>query len=371
MEKLHVMITVPVEKTHVEMIAAVDPRVEVRYATEEVRAELGIASSSILTLYPHIAQRQLTSKEASEALDRMLADTDIIFGWRLPLNPLSRAPRLKWVQGIGAGVDLLTAGTNLMQSDVTITGSRGIRSTAMAEFTICLILMLAKNAPRLVADQQAHLWKPFTGLQLNGRTVGIVGLGSIGSEVARLCKAFGMRVLASKRSATRKQKDAAGADEIFRPNELLQMLPQCDFVILTTPLTSETRGLIGEAEFKAMKPTAYIINVARGPVVKQGVLIQALKKGWIGGAALDVFESEPLAPDSELWELPNVIISPHIAGHREQNPTPLTELFCENLRRFLAGRELLNVAVFAPVAASGYLCCRCIDGISSVPCHND
>ena len=135
----------------------------------------------------------------------------------------------------------------------------------------------------------------------------------------------------------------AGVDELFPPSELLQMLPECDFVILAVPLSPETRGLIGETELKAMKPTAYIINTARGPVIKQDVLIQALKGGWIAGAALDVFEAEPLPPESELWKLPNVIISSHSAGLWERHTAAATELFCENLRRFLTGKELLNL----------------------------
>jgi len=150
-------------------------------------------------------------------------------------------------------------------------------------------------------------------------------------------------VLATEKLMTKREKDVAGVDEVFPLDEFLQMLPECDFVILTVPLTPETRGLIGEAELKAMKPTSYIINVARGPVIKQAVLIQALKEGWIAGAGLDVFEVEPLPPESELWELPNVIISPHTAPYIERHTALLTELFCENLRRFLNGEELINV----------------------------
>ncbi len=343
MEKLHVLISVPLEKAYLEMIAAVDPRVELKYAVEEMRGERGLPGGSRHTLYPHMVQPELTAKEASESLDRMLADTDVIFGWRLPLNLLSRAPRLKWVHGTGAGVDFFTKGTELLQSNVIVTGSSGVRTTSVAEFALCLVLMLAKKTPSHFANQLAHRWKPSIGLKLSGKTLGVVGLGSIGSEIARLGRAFNMRVLATKRSAKRRQRDAGGADEVFPPGQLLQMLPQCDFVVLATPLTPETRGLIGEAELKVMKPAAYIVNIARGPVIKQDVLLRALKEGWIAGAGLDVFETEPLPADSELWELPNVIISPHTAGFGEQDNTAMTELFCENLRRFLDGREMLNV----------------------------
>ena len=134
-----------------------------------------------------------------------------------------------------------------------------------------------------------------------------------------------------------------GVDELFPPQELMQMLPECDFVVLAVPLTTETKGLIGEIELKAMKPTAYLVNVARGQVIKQDALIQALREGSLAGAALDVFETEPLPPDSELWELPNVIISPHCAGNWEGHIAKLTDLFCDNIRRFLSGEKLINL----------------------------
>ena len=342
MEKVHVLVAVPLHEVDLPRISAVDPRIEVTYAVEEVRAELGIAHSAVIPTRRPIQQPELTSKEASEALDRMLANTDVLFAWRFPLNLPSRAPRLRWVQWIGAGVDILGR-VGLLESDVMVTNAVGINTTAVGEWGFCLMMMLAKKAPRFMADKGAHHWEPLVTSELNGKTVGIVGLGRIGSKVAGLARAFGMRVLATEKLMTRREKDVAGVDEVFPLDEFLQMLPECDFVILTVPLTSETRGLIGEAELKAMKPTSYIINVARGPVIKQAVLIQALKEGWIAGAGLDVFEVEPLPPESELWELPNVIISPHTAPYIERHTALLTELFCENLRRFLNGEELINV----------------------------
>jgi len=273
----------------------------------------------------------------------MLPDTEVILGWRLPLNLPSRAPRLGWVQGIGTGVDLLAGSTGLLQSDVIVTNASGINTTSVIEFVICLMFMIAKKAPRFLANKGARRWEPIVTSRLKDQTVGIIGLGGVGSEVARLARAFGMKVLGSRRSATRREKDVAGVDELFPPSELLQMLPECDYVIVAVPLTPETRGLIGEAELKAMKPTAHLINIARGPVIKQDVLIQALKQGWIAGAALDVFDHEPLPLDSELWELPNLIISPHAAGQWEEYTAAVTDLFCENLRRFLTGQELLNL----------------------------
>jgi len=343
MEKLHVLITASLSEADVDRITAVDPAVEVIYAVEEVRAELGIAATQAVPWGRPMGQRELTRQEASEALDRMLGHTEVIFGWRLPLNLISRAPRLRWVQGVGAGVDLLAGKTGLLQSDVMVTNASGANAIAVGEFALCLMLMIVKKAPRFSANKESCRWEHFVTPELRGKTVGIVGLGKVGGEIARLARAFGMRVLAIRRSATGREEGVAGVDEIFSPNEFLQMLPECDFVVLTVPLTPETRGLIAEVELKAMKATAYIINIARGPVIKQDVLIQALKEGWIAGAALDVFEVEPLPSKSELWELQNVIISPHIAGYVEQYNVMVTELFCENLKRFLNGEELHNL----------------------------
>lgn len=344
MEKLHILITGPLREAHIDKIAAVDPRVEVTYAMEEVRAELGLIPTSPISLSRPMWQRELTPEQASKALDRMLAHTEVIFGWRFPRNLPSRAPRLRWVQGMSAGADAaLVESTGLAQSDIIVTNASGINSTVVAEFTLCLMLMIVKKAPFFLANQRARHWEPFIASELNGKTVGVVGLGRIGSEVARLARAFRMRVLASERLEARREESVASVDELFTPSQLLQMLPECDFVILTVPLTPETRQFISEAELKAMKPTAYIINVARGPIIKQDVLIQALKEGWITGAALDVFETEPLPPESELWELPNVIISPHNAGYWDRHPAVVTDLFCENLKRFLAGKELLKL----------------------------
>lgn len=343
MEKLHVLITASLSEADVDRIAAVGPGVEVIYAVEEVRAELGIAATQAVPWGRPMGQRELTHQEASEALDRMLGHTEVIFGWRLPLNLISRAPRLRWVQGVGAGVDLLAGKTGLLQSDVMVTNASGANAIAVGEFALCLMLMIVKKAPRFSANKESCRWEHFVTSELRGKTVGIVGLGKVGGEIARLARAFGMRVLAIRRSATGREEGVAGVDEIFSPNEFLQMLPECDFVVLTVPLTPETRGLVAEVELKAMKATAYIINIARGPVIKQDVLIQALKEGWIAGAALDVFEVEPLPSKSELWELQNVIISPHIAGYAEQYNVMVTELFCENLKRFLNGEELHNL----------------------------
>ncbi len=343
MEKVHVLVCVPLEETDLAKIRAVDPRLEVTYAVQQVQAESGQNPFMKFPLDHPIVQPELTPREASEALDRMLVNTEIIYGWRIPRNILARAPHLKWVQRTGAGVDDLADDPGLFESDVIVTNAAGIRTIPVAEFTLCLALILAKRAPRFIANKEKHLWETFITSDLHGKMVGIIGLGRIGSEVAKLALAFGTRVLATDSRVKSRDIGTGGIQEVFPSCDLLHMLPACDFVILTLPLTPETRGLIGETELRAIKPTSYIINVARGPIIKQDVLIQALKEGWIAGAALDTFDQEPLPPESELWDLPNVVISPHFAGFRERMSTLLAELFCDNLRRFLNGKELINV----------------------------
>ena len=343
MAKVHILVAVPFfGEEHLAKIAAVDPRVEVTDVMEELRAELGIAHSSVFPEgYP--AELKFTPKEASMRLDKLLTDTEAILSLRVPLNAPLRAPRLKWVQTIGVGINHLGGQSGILDSDVMVTNAGGLNSTAVAEYAFYLMMMLAKNVRPLYANMAAHQWKRVPTLELKDKTIGIVGLGNIGSKVASVARAFEMRVLAARRSATRREKDITGVDELFPLCELPQMLRECDFVILAVPLTKETAGMIGEEEMRVMKPTSYLINIARGQVVKQDVLLRALKEGRIAGAGLDVFEVEPLPPDSELWELPNVIVSPHQAGISENIRRALIELLCQNLRRFLNDEPLINL----------------------------
>jgi D-2-hydroxyacid dehydrogenase (NADP+) len=298
---------------------------------------------SIFPLENPVSRRNLTPDEATRTLDAMLGDIEVIFGWAVPSRISKRAPRLKWVQGTGAGIDMLVGKTDLLETDVTITNAVDIRTVSVAEFALGLMLMLAKNASRFMKNKEKHLWDGYGTLDLHGKTLGIIGLGRIGKAVAGRAKAFGMKLLAMDTFVKRRQEGVFGVDEAFPSEDLLPMLARCDFVVLAAPLTKATRGLVAEAELRSMKPTAFIINVARGPLIQQGLLIQALKEGWIAGAGLDVFDPEPLPPDSELWDLPNVVISPHIAGRRERITHVLTDLFCENLKRYLSGVEMVNI----------------------------
>jgi phosphoglycerate dehydrogenase-like enzyme len=228
-------------------------------------------------------------------------------------------------------------------SHILLTNASGVHATPIGEYVLCMMLMFAKGAHTFVRAQQRREWVRYLPHELYGKTVGVVGLGHIGSEVARLAKAFGCYVIATRRS-TSERSSGGSVDELLPHSELHELLSRSDFVVLCVPLTPETRGLIGDAELRTMKPGAVLINIARGAVVDEAALIQALKDGTIAGAGLDVFEQEPLPEDSELWSLENAIISPHISGGTEIYNQRAVAIFCENLRRYLAGEPLMNLA---------------------------
>ncbi len=274
-------------------------------------------------------------------LDALLAWADVIFGLVLPPDTIARAPNLKWFQSISAGVDRLSD-VDIWNSPVVITGTSGIHSTPIGEFIMSLMLMFAKKSPLAFRLKQERKWRFYLTQVLRGKTVGILGLGDIGREVARLSKAFGMKVIAARRS-TRKPGKARNVDLLLPRALMEQMLAASDYVVLCAPLTPETRHIIGEPELKAMKPTACLINIGRGQLIDEEALIRALDEKWIAGAGLDVTYIEPLPRDNRLWEFDNVILSPHISGGMEDYMARATELFCENLRRWLKGQRLLNV----------------------------
>lgn len=278
---------------------------------------------------------------ATEKLDALLARADILFGFIPPQDLIRRGPKVKWFQVTSAGVDRLTR-HEIWNSSILITGVSGIHAAAISEFVLGTMLMFAKGALHSFENMQKHEWERYLSTMLHGRTVGIVGLGNIGREIARLSKAFNMRVIATRRSA-RKTGKARNVDILLPQKELKQLLAESDYVALAVPLTPDTQNLIGEAELKAMKPTACLINIARGGVIDEDALITALKNGQIAGAGLDVTAREPLPADSPLWEMDNVILSPHVSGGMEDYMLRATELFCENLKRRREGRKLLNV----------------------------
>lgn len=322
-ESVNVVVTTGIGDECLRQITSVSPKVKVRDGSDLARAE---------------ARGESTSKEQ---VDAMLAEAEVLFGRRLPQNIIARAPKLKWIQGMATGVEGYLR-DDILRSPVILTSVKGIAAIPVSEFALQFMLMLAKQAQSCFQMKQEKQWKPFRPAVLRSKTVGIIGLGTIGQEVARLAKAFGMRVVATRRTAKRVGK-ARYADTVLPREQLKELLSQSDFVVLALPLTSETREIIGEEELRVMKPTAYLINVSRGRTVDEKALIRALDEHWIAGAGLDVFATEPLPTDSPLWGFPNVIFSPHMAGAMEDTNMRATERFCENLRRYLNGEKLLNV----------------------------
>ena len=246
-------------------------------------------------------------------------------------------PRLRWFHSFSAGVDH-PAFRAVLERGVLLTNSPGNSSQPIAQYVVAMMLRVAKRMDVWAEQQRERRWQPIETEELTGKTVGIVGVGHIGGEIARLAKAFGMRVIGCRR----RQRRLRFVDELVPPERLTDLLARSDFVVLAVPLSSQTDGLIGEAELRAMRPGAWLINVSRGQVVREEALVTALKDSRLGGACLDVFHEEPLPPASELWSLPNVIVTPHNSGWSPLNFERGTDLFLDNLRRYVAGRPLRN-----------------------------
>lgn len=312
----------------------------------------------VVSTYPFSLASQRVLREASgtevicvgdaDEFRARLQEAEILCSYWLPSDWRELAPHLRWLQASGAGIDdLLPTGILDVDSGVDVTTAVGIHAATIGEYVFCSMMMFNRSWPEMVHLQDKHLWPRSVGWhqlgerELAGQTLGIVGLGSIGRRVARLGKAFDMHILATRRGV-RKGNRESDVDQLYPQERLREMLSLCDYVVLAVPLTSETEKMIGEAELRAMRPNAYLVNIARGRVVDEKALIQALQEKWIGGAGLDVVEDEPLAATSPLYSLPNVIITPHIAGGSIHYENRLTALFADNLRRYRAGEPLRN-----------------------------
>lgn len=334
-------------RNYLDDIAKVDPEISIKDGLKQFATELrreNSASPYLSRMESQIGQVSYDRvPEATEDLDTLLGEAEVIFGTAIfPTNLLRRAPGLRWVHIGSVGIDRYLS-TDWIRSPIIVTNTRGATAIPIAEHALGFVFMLAKKAPRLLANKQERRWQRLVTTELRDRVMGIVGLGAIGSEVARLARGIGMKVIATRRSSTKREVNVMGVDEVYPATEIHHLLRESDFVVLAAPLTQQTRGLIGEAELQMMKPTACLINIARGPIVNQAALIKGIKAGWIAGAGLDVFEKEPLPPDSELWQLPNVILSPHMATSSDRRSQRIVALFGENLRRYLAGKPLINV----------------------------
>jgi len=279
---------------------------------------------------------------SSDAFDRLLA----------------HAPKLRWVHSATSGVERALTPT-AQSRGIVVTNARGVFSRPIAEHVLAMILAIARQLPQLLELQHERTWQPLEGRELRDLTVGIVGYGSLGRAVASLLTAFGARIIVTKRRPTASESSARegsaeGSDDypleprlerVLGPGteDLHALLADSDVVVLAAPLTPETENMIGDAALAAMKPGAWLINVARGRLVDEGAILRALREGRIGGAALDVFREEPLGPSSPFWDVPNLLVTPHTAWSSARVLDRSVDLFCDNLRRFRAGEPLRNV----------------------------
>jgi phosphoglycerate dehydrogenase-like enzyme len=333
---VRVLIASALEPALVDRIRALDRRLDVVYRPDL----LGHPR------YPgdHTAPVTRTPGQAAEwaalvAEAEVMFDLDRASGGDLP----RQVPRLRWVQLSSSGVGQLVARIGLGDSPVVVTNAAGVHATPLAEFVLFAMLYFAKRMPRVLADQRRRHWERFALDTLPGKTLGVVGLGRVGRAIARLARAVGLRVVAIRRTVDAGASDAPDVDAVYPLAGLGTLLAESDYVALIVPFTRETAGLLGERELALMKPGAVLINIARGQLVDEAALIDALRSGRLGGAALDVFATEPLPADSPLWAMSNVLVTPHSMSTALEENEVLVELFCDNLRRYLAGQALRNV----------------------------
>jgi glyoxylate/hydroxypyruvate reductase A len=332
---LKILIASPLELEEVERIAAAAPgQVEVIYEPDLLPVPRYVAD--------HTGRPRTLSAAQRECWLNHLREADILFDfdWLAPERLALQAPRLRWVQGTSAGIGELLRRTGLIDTDLIFTTAAGVHGSPLAEFVILALLYFYRDVPRLQRMQQAHHWERYTNRELAGRRALVVGLGAVGQTIARRLAALDLEVWTARRTLDAPLPE--GVSRVLPLAEFRSVLGLIDALILACPLTSETTKLIGAAELAAMQDGALLINVARGPVIDERALVHALRDGRLCGAALDVADVEPLPSGSPLWDLPNVLISPHSASTVHAENRRIVDLFLANLRRYLDGEPLIN-----------------------------
>ena len=333
-EPVSVLIASPLEAGHARRIAAADPRVRLLYEPDLLP----------VPRYPSdhggVARDLDAAGLARWAALRAQADVSFDFDWQCPDQMAAHCPRLRWVQGTSAGIGGLLERTGLISAPITFTTASGVHGAPLAEFALLGLLYFRKDVPWLAGQQAKHQWERHAGGLLRGSRVLLVGLGGVGREVARLLAAAGTEVWGGRPG---RSYQVPGVSRYTDDEHLDDLLGDADALVLACPLTSRTRGLIGARELARLRGGAVLVNLSRGQVVDEDALIAALAAGQLGGACLDVFATEPLPASSPLWDLPNVLVSPHSASTVPDENRLLTDLFIGNLRRWLAGEPLRNV----------------------------
>ncbi|MDQ3855944.1 MAG: D-2-hydroxyacid dehydrogenase [Chloroflexota bacterium] len=310
MAETEVLIPHDVEEEFPGRVEAVAPGIKVIVVEEDGSTE-GASSPRVL----------LRGSMSSEAMQRVLREY----------------PTVEWVHAYSAGVEQLLP--ELGDFAGTVTNSAGVHGEPIAEWVVAMLFAHAKRLPLLLQHHAAHEWQAEKAEELGGKTLGIVGAGGIGAAIARRARGLDMEVVGVRSSGQATEH----IRRMYTPDRLHEMLGECDYVVLAVPLTPDTEGMIGEPELRAMQPSSVLLNIARGKVVQTEALLRALTEGWIGGAYLDVTDPEPLPHDHPLWDAPNTLITAHTSGYSPHSSRRTLELFCENLRRFVSGEELLNV----------------------------
>jgi len=297
-------------------------------------------------LAPVQRQARIVVANSAEANKDAASEAAVLFNWSASRELLRElflaAPNLQWVHSRNAGVENLLF-PELIASKALLTNGSGVFSPSLGEFALLAMLYFAKDIPRLRRQQTAKTWEAFDMLPIERKTVGIVGYGDIGREVGLRAKAMGMRVLALKRHPPEPGSDPGPVDKFFVTDQLNDMVSECDYVVVAAPLTPETHHLVNGKTFAAMKKKSVIINVGRGPVIDESSMMTALREGRIKGAGLDVFEHEPLPSDSPLYEMDNVLLSPHTADHHAEWLDDALRFFVAQYERFAKGEPLRNV----------------------------
>ncbi|MGI8576994.1 MAG: D-2-hydroxyacid dehydrogenase [Nocardioidaceae bacterium] len=339
-----VLIATPLEAALVEQIRAVDPAIAVLY-DERLLPPPRFPND-------HRGSADFTRSAAAEQQWKAwLGQSDVLFGvpgeTPTSLAEVVRAyPNLRWIQGTAAGAGEQVRRAQLSPAElkrVRFTSAVGVHAHQLAEWAIFGLLALTKGLPRLRADQESRAWEHYPVRELRGQTLLVIGLGHIGREVARLASALGMRVIGVRRTPGRADDTDLVVERVCANADLPVLAPAADSVVLSLPATDATAGLLNAGLIEALPSHAVVVNVGRGSTIDEPALIAALRDGRIGGAALDVFATEPLPPESPLWELENVIISPHTAALSSQENARLVDLFCDNLRRYLDRQPLRNL----------------------------
>lgn len=335
----NVLLASYLEPEHVEAIRRVDDQLAVFYEPDLVPPPRYAAD--------HVGSPLTRTPEQEARWRRLLRQAHVLFDFdRTHADDLpALTPRVRWIQGTSAGIGQFVQQMDYARRmpDTVFTTASGVHAQPLAEFCLMVMVLFNKGFLRMMAHQRQRRWERFSGTDLAGRTLGLVGVGAIGSEVARLAKALGMTVLGVKRRVDGVDPASLHLDALYPPNDLRAVLQRAEVLVLITPHTPETETMIGAEELALLPRGAVFINIGRGAIVDEPALIEALRSGHLGGAGLDVFAEEPLPEDSPLWTMPNVLISPHSSATSDRENARITDLFCDNLHRFLAGEPLRNV----------------------------